>query len=254
MILKTPRVYWHSQNLNEDSQSRVNGSIIRYGRGWLHLYSSKTGRDRSLGFEWKIPARFCHAYSEISGDENEVTFALAIGLFSVWFHVNGFLPERLWRVNRKTGVSIHDGAVWFDIWADPFGWSSSDPKWQQFNFSPADFFLGRQSFSSTVLATERVMVAMPEGAYPATVKIEEATWKRPRWPIPIRQIGAEITPDKPIPHPGKGENSWDCDDDATYSMSCGAQNATDAAAALAKSVLRSRERHGGREWLPPAQK
>ncbi len=244
------RIYWHAQNLNEDSEGCIQGSILRHGRGWLRLLPRRAGSERHLGAEWKMPSRFCHCYGEIIGDENEVSVSLAIGLFSVWLHAEGFLPKRLWRINRKTGVSIHDAAIWFEVWSDPNGWDSRDPKWQKFNFCPVDFFLGRQVHSSRVLKTERVLVPMPEGSYPATVNIEEAVWKRPRWPFPIRRIGSEITPDKPIPHPGKGENSWDCDDDATYSMSCGATNAVDAAAALAASVMRDRERHGGPGWVP----
>ena len=245
------RVYWHAQNLNEDEEGNPKGSIFWHGRGWLHLLPSRSGMERTLGTSWQTPTRFCHVEAEISGDENEISVSLATGLFALWLHAEGFLPKRLWNVNRTTGIRFHDGTAWFNIWATPHEWSSTDPKWQQFNFCPADFFLGRQVYSCRVLRTERVGVPMPEGTYPATVNIEEATWKRPRWPFPLRRIGSEITPDKPIPHPGKGENSWDCDDDATYSMSCPAKTAIDAAAALAKSVLRDRERHGGREWLPP---
>lgn len=248
-----PRVYWHAQNLNEDRQGRVKGSILRHGRGWLHLRPSKAGLSRALGLSWQAPTRFCHIKGEINGDENEISVAFAAGLFALWFHAEGFLPKRLWSVNRKTGISIHNSTAWFELWSDTSGWSSTDPKWQKFNFNPADFFLGRHVYKTEILRTERVLVPMPEGSYPATVNIEEATWTRPRWPFALRRIGSEITPDKPIPHPGKGENSWDCYDDATYSMSCGAKTATDAAAALATSVLRDRDRHGGAGWLPPGQ-
>lgn len=245
-----PRVYWHAQNLTEDDDGRAKGSLLRHGRAWLHLLPSKTGMSRALGIEWQAFTPFWHVKGEISGDENEVSAALAFGLFGVWVHAEGFLPRRLWSVNRTTGLSVHDGAAWFEVWSDSNGWSRTDPPWQKFNFCPADFFLGRQAYKSEVIRTERVSVCMPEGVYPATVKIEGATWKRPRWPLPLRRVRSEITPDKPIPHPGKGENSWDCDDAATYSMSCGATNAADAAAALAKSVLRDRERYGGIGWLP----
>lgn len=91
---------------------------------------------------------------------------------------------------------------------------------------------------------------MPEHPYPATVRLFESTWKRPRWPFARRMVRAEIEVEGGIPHPGKGENSWDCDDDATYSLTCQARTAEDAVAKLVGSVLRDRRNYGGRSWRP----
>jgi hypothetical protein len=63
-------------------------------------------------------------------------------------------------------------------------------------------------------------------------------------------VRAEITPDKPIPVPGKGENSWDCDDDASYGMTCAAQTPAEAVAHYSASIQRDRQRHGGNHWVP----
>jgi hypothetical protein len=70
----------------------------------------------------------------------------------------------------------------------------------------------------------------------------------------LRRIRAKITPDTPIPFPGKGENSWDCGEDATHSMTCNATNEQEAVAKLVASVLNDRYRHGGKNWRPAAVK
>ena len=56
---------------------------------------------------------------------------------------------------------------------------------------------------------------------------------------------------KPIPVPGKGENSWDCDDDAIHSSHGPHSTVHQAVAALVASGYRERTRYGsGPEWLP----
>lgn len=55
----------------------------------------------------------------------------------------------------------------------------------------------------------------------------------------------------PIPIPGKGENSWDCEDTATYSLSTGsAKSHQEAALKLMDYIMRTRWRHGGSKWCP----
>jgi len=89
-----------------------------------------------------------------------------------------------------------------------------------------------------------------DGCYPATVRFFESTWKRPRWPWSKKIVRADIYPDTPIPYPGKGENSWDCDEDATHSMMTAEETELGAVVAMVESVLRSRYRHGGLSWRP----
>lgn len=51
-----------------------------------------------------------------------------------------------------------------------------------------------------------------------------------------------------IPVPGKGENSWDCGEDATYAFSCMADSVEDGIASLVRSILVRRRKYGGRNW------
>jgi len=103
---------------------------------------------------------------------------------------------------------------------------------------PLDILLGRDAYSERDLREERVDVVMPEGKYPATVRVYESTWRRPRWPWVRRMVRTEITPDTPIPHGSKWGN------DATYNLSSPAATAAEAAQRLADAVMRYRRRYG----------
>jgi hypothetical protein len=53
-----------------------------------------------------------------------------------------------------------------------------------------------------------------------------------------------------IPHPGKGENSWDCGMDGVYGLSCEATTVDEAVAAVHACATKNRERYGGPGWTP----
>ena len=53
-----------------------------------------------------------------------------------------------------------------------------------------------------------------------------------------------------LPIPGKGENSWDCGDDAYYSIGTPAATAMEAVEYAADRVLETRRRYGGSSWAP----
>lgn len=90
-----------------------------------------------------------------------------------------------------------------------------------------------------------VKIVMPEGVYDATVTSTVETWKRPRAWWKLRHDGVEIALEHPPMYAGKGENSWDCDDDATYSMTTRKDmSPLEAAAYYREHVLEMRERYG----------
>jgi hypothetical protein len=152
--------------------------------------------------------------------------------------------------SRKVGVNVHNGSVWFSLWQPDGHWSSSEPKWWSFNFNPADFFLGRNKYASRTLKDETRSLAMPEGSYPVRIELKEDSWKRPRWPWARKIVRAHIEIEKGIPTPGKGENSWDCGEDATFGLTCPASTFDEALSHLYASVMRDRERYGGKNWRP----
>src|SRR5690606_25314615 len=73
-----------------------------------------------------------------------------------------------------------------------------------------------------------------------------STWKRPRWPFAtrIRRVQIDMDKDEQIPVMGKGENSWDCGEDATYGITVAADTIEAGVAKLVESILRSRRRYG----------
>lgn len=241
-------MHMHWQNLNEDPRGRPRG-FPWHGRAWWRI------TDRvCMRIEWLLGKPRCALAASFGGGDgnDELQLHAAIPPISLFWSVEGLLPSMA--VERDTGVSIHDWTLWWDCWQNANEWNSSDPKWRHGNWCPADTFLGRVKFSEETLRTQRVQIPMPEGCYPATITICESTWKRPRW-FAKRLVRAKIDMEKPIPHPGKGENSWDCGDDATHGLSCCEDTVEGAVAAMVRTVLGSRRRHGGdamQEWPAPS--
>ena len=240
------RIYGSHQNLAADTQGFA-WSELRHGRAWVHL------GEVVLVWEWSLGGSFCHASVDVGG-EDDLKFSLAIPLLAFWLHIENLLPHTCLprSGSRTTGLRIFSGAIWVDLWNDN-SWGGRDKPWyQSWNLSLADTFLGQQLYGERPLGDGRVTVDMPEGLYPATVTLFESSWHRPRWPRTRRLLRATITPDLPIPIPGKGENSWDCEDDATSSLTCPVATAAAAAATLRESCMETRQRHGGPNWVPDA--
>lgn len=246
-------IWFHCQNLNERKNGQK-GTILRHGRAWLHF-----GHDNCIGWSWNFGTHFFHAYAEIGGwgSETDLTVSLATPLLAFWFHVERLWPKWIKRkINEKrmddieVRFGVHDWSLWWSLWHPVDSWSSRTPKWRHGSFNILDFVLGRNKYSESEISISQVNVSMPERDYPASVKIFESTWKRPRWPFNKRMIRADINLEVPIPVPGKGENDWDIDDDAIHSMTCPASNVEDAVTRVRESALKDRIRYGGYNWIP----
>lgn len=249
------------------SQKLSDRGMFRHGRAWLH---SQRG---SVRFEWH------HGKGDglalilrlAGGDSgNELTLHIAIPLLFSYFLTLDFpfferwmphemywsgVHERLFRfpVQRQIGIRFFDWTLWVSLWEKTMEWSRKDPKWWSFNINFPDLILGGEKRTShEVLRSGSDTVKMPERDYPAHYEITRTTYKRPRWfRRSVTRIDIEM--DTPIPVPGKGENSWDMEDDAIFSMSVaceGACSVPDAIARLHDGAMRDRERYGGKGWLP----
>jgi hypothetical protein len=214
-----------------------------------------------MGFDWHFFNRRLSIGIGLADYDHALTAHFCIGLINLYWHLDHWplyqrIRDRIKRKNetygngRTIGFSFGEGMLLVDIWNDPMEHRHADPRWWHFAFIPRDFFFGHSVHSERTIRESRVDVPMPERNYPATVRVFESTWKRPRWPWPKRIVRCDITPDTPIPFPGKGENSWDCGEDATHSMTCMASTEYEAVAKLVESVLRDRHRHGGKQWRP----
>lgn len=240
------RVWCHAQDLRKD-EARSGGP---YGRAWLHIGRASwqvswcLGRQHGLGFALTIDV----------GGESDVCLHIALPfLFSLHFILEGLIPYRWLPRNwsRQTGVRAfttggvgNDVLLCVDIWNDDSWGGRSKRRWQDICINISQMIFGRFNHETRPLGVHRVWVHLPEGPVPAKVEMFESIWTWPRLRRPLRMTRADITPDKPITVPGKGENSWDCDDDAVFGMTCPANIPQDAAVALAESVMRARRRRG----------
>lgn len=241
---------FHWQNLNE-RRGGSTGTILRHGRAWLHL-----GR-YTLGWEWSIGRATCHAYvtvrpsgdSTIGGSIAVPGVALYAHLDAPWGHADRMddltrRPGSKYGTDRRTGVSVSDWMIRWDLWADDMEWRPREDRWRHGYLNVLDLLGGRAIHSERDIESRQVVVPMPEGCYPATARLYESTWKRRRWPFARRLM--RITLDIPagIPHRGKGENSWDCGDDATYGLTCNADSIEDGIGKAVASALEDRRRYG----------
>jgi hypothetical protein len=275
-------IFFSVQNLNGNWYDRDErqhlGPMWRHGRATMFVHpehrSDGTPKDDprrrprwwsgNVTVSWHLPCK--HPGFEVSldgpGGEDDLRLHLGVPLlFDLWvtFERMGFqwLTKRLFKPKdyegRTTRVNWHHGMLWWQFWHSDSSRSSTTPRWRHGNWSPMDTLFGKENHTREQLRTERVAIPLPERIYPATITFTRYTHKRPRawWKQVV--LGANVEPDHPIPEPGKGENSYDMDDDALYSMYTPAATTEEAIAAVVESVLRTRRRHGGSVAWQPAK-
>jgi hypothetical protein len=217
-------VHFHWQNLNDGPRKKFQ----IHGRAWL-------GR---MGVEWCLPSgRLSFGWSR---DSERVSVHLCCLLFGL------YLSFSRWKncPDREIRLAYYGGAIWYSIWANPNEWNSKDPWWKSTHaIHLDDILLGRQRHTKETIETRDVLIPMPEGSYLASVEIVTAKWKRPRWFAHVKTC-ADVKIPKGIPFEGKGENSWDCGEDATYGMWTPAESVEDAIGKVVVSVLKDRKRYG----------
>lgn len=169
-----------------------------------------------------------------------------------WLRSRLSIPK--WK-DREISVSFHDAAMWWRLWSDPDEWKSGTPRWKDGNWHPLDTFLGRCDYESEIVETAEVVIPMPEKGYRAKIQLCRDTWKRPRSPFKRTVMRAHSEMLDPIPVPGKGENSWDCGEDAHFGSTRPAESIIDAVIGIYRSAMRTREKYGDRrnhglDWRP----
>lgn len=247
---------FHWQNLNEKPAGRM-GSPLRNGRAWLRVFGV------GLNWQWVWFGGDSAGVTLRAAQSEDIGFYFHFGLpfvFSLYWTLWGGPFARLasWLLkrsgarydDREISLRFFDTAVWWYLWHDPDSWSSGTPRWRCGSFHFDDFLLGSRVYSERTLSEHATRIAMPEGEYDATVRLLESTWKRPRW-FAKRLVRSEVSVPNGIPFPGKGENSWDCGEDALFSQTSTATTVEKAIANVVESVLRSRRRNGGSvNWRP----
>lgn len=244
------------------------GRLWQHGRAWLYIYGSAVERKAddgkrlgTIAAEWSIGRRQ-HSLGGsvyVDGGEGEITASLRVPRAGIYLT----LPmPRSWRervhysYDRELGVTFHDGALWFKLWNHPHDWVGKAPFWdarsslRQPTLHLDDLLLGKVQYRSEDLETMTGTLQLDEG-YEVECRRFVSEWKRPRWPVPQRIMRVEIkVAGKGIPVPGKGENGWDCGDDAIFGATMPAKTIDEAARKVIADVQETRRKRGGRSWRP----
>ncbi|KPV55047.1 hypothetical protein SE17_00160 [Kouleothrix aurantiaca] len=250
------------------------GDGWRRGSAWLHLYwgdPDHGGRSlTSLSAQWLLLRRQHSIGIDLDvggGDtDRDIDFSLRIPGCGIYLSAEGVLPKPIYNPGQKypsareLSLSWFDQALWIHLWRDPdesYGrggpgfWEDARSRQRSITIRPLDILLGRTRCQTDQLGTVITALELPEGRYVVRVVIERRTWTRPRWPRPVKvRISATVHSETGIPIPGKGENGWDMDEDAYYSIGTSATTVLEALAAAKESVLKTRRRYGGEHWLP----
>lgn len=247
---------FHWQNLNEKPHGKT-GCILKNGRAWLYLGKA------TIGWEWVIPSRLGFGF-DICTHEHALAAHVNLLLFGFYLHLNHCgLADRLCRWFPSLGyegrqvlnIYLYEWNLNWAFWQPPWSWHSKTPWYRHGSIDLIEAVFGRTDVVRKPTKTYDIEVPMPEGNYPGKVSFEECEMRRRRWPwVWRRWTSCHIETEKPIPIPGKGENSWDCDEDATYGIYCQADSPQDAVVKMFESVISRRYRHGGKKWRPSEKK
>lgn len=248
------------------------GMINKQGIVWFG--GSAWSNAPAVHWQFVVPDRHPGFAIRLDHDDEPLHLHLGVGLFTLFAGIDARWAKKLRdyfcviekqrgeKINRhyterEISVRFHNKSVWWTIWMPPDESSSRDPRWRRGAWHPLDTLLGCGRYEDgEILKTERVMIPLHEGQYPATVQLQRRYWRRARWPWPIHTYtSAEITLDKDAPEfAGKGEESWQMEDDAISRMSTIARTVGEAIGEYVGAVLRNRERYGmpdGLDGLTP---
>lgn len=226
-----------------DKKSKERPKIFHFwhgGRSWRdfsfamslpHLNWKQFRCDVNFGFAIQLGLLF-----RSNGFSNTDSIFLALPFFCVTFSASQG-GKNVGLRDIETGFIISRDWCYASIGHDDSGWSKSG--WH-FGFSPFHVLFGYAKYKEfDIEQVERV--TWIDGEHHA-LKIRRFTsvWAWPRWPFKRRLNRADIKPVVPVAIPGKGENGWDCGDDAIHSLTVKCESVDEAIAKFAKNVLDAR--------------
>lgn len=217
---------------------------LHWGRTTWHYegYLGKNANHNSIGLK-------------LGGEENDVMIHMGIKrLFNFYLGVENILPRKMMNKlfeydGRHYGISLFEEYISIEFHRDDMGYSKG---WRGYHkmIDWKRILFGKEKYEEKNLETVTRFIELPEGKYKATVKKFESTWARKRFLKPKTLLRFDITPNIPIPEPGKGENGWDLDDDALVSGTYAAESVDDALKQVAESVMKTRRNRAGEDWIP----
>lgn len=219
-------------------------------RAWWHFGANR----KQISTEVYWWTHFCHIGVECN--EDGWKFSAAFPPLAVWLTLSiGLWTPKVkhifqWDNNREVWltdrrefqISIHDWTIRVTPWGRWGEWRNRDPWWiRGLSLDLRRLVLGDRVYEAEELALVPCHVPMPEGNYPAVAKVQRVTRGFSRW---FKRIGTEVQLNIPkgIPFAGKGENSWDCDDDGLFGL--GGDSIDDAIRRAQEAVTERRRRYG----------
>ena len=249
------------RRVDDDRHHRTTGRIsVYYGRNPDRVIGGKVIAEYYIG----RPLYLFGGGVEFGYHDEPVNCQLYFWPFSIYLNADTpllcRLRDSLAPKYDEREISLHVSpkgnrtTVRWLLWHSTSSWSSRTPRWRCGSFDLADSVLGRREMRWETVSTQIVSIPMPERTYEATIEIRDhVSWRKrlPFWTKRLRCADVEIP--SGIGFPGKGENSWDCGDDATYGMSCGAETVEEAIGKVVASVMRDRMRYGGSHEFTPSE-
>ncbi len=221
------------------------------GRFWLHFFAWQ------FCIEWNLWSKSCRLGIDVgeSGDDYDLTFCACLPPVAFYFCVQIPWGHRLHKwlpaQSRECYVAIHNWTLWINPWSKWGEWNRRDPWYVRgLTFHIDDFLLGdRKHTVADIGQPQRIAIALDGHSYLGTATFKRRTWKRHRWFALVREeCEIEMDAGHGLPRAGKGENSWDCGDDAVCGWGIeGPPTQATVDAAIAKGIntcLDYRKRYG----------
>lgn len=156
---------------------------------------------------------------------------------------------------RSLSLSFHNYSMWWNIWRDDDSWSSDTPKWRNGNINFVRLLKGKDKVEKSIEETIFSEIEMPEGKYYCKINHNKyvriysrwwpQTWNRFEFEFGYNDDNGNWV-STPIVCWGKGENSYDCGMDGSYSISLGSgvKNLKEAKDKIIEIKLKDREKYG----------
>ena len=240
------RVWFHWQNLNEKRDGSKGWGIVS-GRAWLHLWTW------AFHWEWHLWSKACHIGADFGGKcgEEFVLLSFALPPVSLYFGVEPPCDSWVWHLApaspREVRLAIHDWCLWINPWSRQHEWNRKDPWWVRgLVIHVDDLIWGKTKHVCTEpRPQEPVEIELDGRIYRGTARFERRVWKRPRWFAMQRDATwIDMDPKDGLPHAGKGENGWDCGDDALCGWGVDGFDKIKAIASGIEKVMKYRQRYG----------
>lgn len=264
-----------------ESTEGVDGKLWHHGQAhWIgremgQRYGNGRRGDLTFGAEWRLfPRRGFGVGWQFKwgtgGSETTPDWSIHLSnLGDLWLHAEGLIPRK-W-LERHTadgkvewdtrvfGYTVDKRGIRWDCWAKDGSWSKGQPWWMSPHWEWERLFFGKTESNRELVDLGTTLIPMPEANYPATFEVAryEQSYSKPLGRLRDRVLGKRvhfnttIEPGKAVLVPGKGENSWDCGDDAIYSLSTDGQSVESAVAKVVESAFLDRRRHGGQHMSMP---